>query len=248
MIKEIGSNLFIGFYETIFSNSDEFIDDETEDLDILTNLLCCSDDDIDVKYEYNDFNQYKRDVCEIFMNKYIDKIIDVLPSNIINNRNFKFEIKDNITVVSPEYYNYSTDRCYCDIVTNKETLKLIKDYTLSLKGSKQYLIDHYTSYDGFISFLSNDIEYWKSLEVTKYEENMLIGLLDMLIMLSDENAKSEINIDTYYDVDKYTYVTGYCYYNGSKNTVYGLIDKTINKTKSKYPVIFQFIQFDICSY
>ena len=51
---------------------------------------------------------------------------------------------------------------------------------------QEYIKKHFTSYDGFISFINNDIEYWKNLEIKDYEENMLIALLDMLLTLDDE--------------------------------------------------------------
>lgn len=242
-VIEIGSELFYGFYESIFCNSDEFIDDEAYDKDILKDLLYCSNDDIEVVYEYDNFNDYQIDVCREFMNCYIDKIIDILPNYIISDKEFKFDIvadKDNIIVVSPKYYNYTTDKCYCNIETNNKTLKLIKDYTLNLKGAETFISSHYRSYDGYISFLSPDIKDWQSKDIIDYEENMLIGLLDMLILLDNEDGAFELNEEVYYNIDKYCYTIPYCYWNGKKYTVYELTNKIIRKIKSKYPIALKF--------
>lgn len=211
MIREIGSFRFPGFYESIFCNSDEFVDDESELKYEIESTTGC---EVYVEYDYIDFKKYQFDVCQTFMEYYIDKIIEVLPNSITEHENFLFEIanKDDITVVSPKYYNYSTDQWFGDVKTNRKTLKLIKEYTLKLNGVKDYLIENFTSCDGFISFLSNNIEDWKSLDIEDYEENMFIALLDMLISLSDCIAFEEINLSTYYDVDKYYYAdaTVYC--------------------------------------
>ena len=211
---EIGSYKFPGFYESIFCNSDEFIDDESE---LEFELKEEFNKDVEVCYEYENFDNYKKDVCIAFMDEYVDKIIEVLPYEITENKNFKFEIiedKDNIIVDSPKYYNYRTDRCFCEIETNIETLDMIKNHTLQLDDAKNYILRNFTSRDGFISFLSNDIDYWKSLEVDDYEENMTIALLDMLLSLSDCTAFEEIAMAVYYDVDKYYYVSPVIYYDG----------------------------------
>lgn len=206
---EIGSFKFPGFYESIFCNSDDFYDDEYEMKYEIANLLGVNEDQIEVEYEYENFNEYKINVCETFMEYYVDKIIEVLPAKITDKKKFKLEIakEDDITIISPKYYNYSTDRCYCNIKTNWKTLKRIKKHTLKLEGAKKYLLDHFTSRDGFISFVSNDIDYWKELDIKEYEENMIIALLDMLISLSDPTGFEEICFSTYYDVDKYYYAS-----------------------------------------
>lgn len=227
MIIEIGSFKFCGFYESMFSNSDEFIDDEYEIKDELVGIMgdnLKNDDDVVVECDYGEFKEYEKDVCKEFMKNYVDKINDVLPYWITENEFFKFEIvdkEDNIVVISPQYYNYERDRCYCDIETNVETLNLIKWYTLNLKGAKEYIINHFTSCDGFISFITNDYNEWKFLRITNYKQNMLIALLDMLITLSDESNFESIHYETYENIEKWCYVETKVIY---KNRKYGLTE------------------------
>ena len=226
MIKEIGSYEFIGFYETIFSNSDEFIDEEVElkselEVKCQDNCIDINTDDIEVNMEYTDYNKYKLDVCRKFMELYVDEVIYALPSDITDKKFFKFEIvDDSIEVVSPKFYNYSTDRCYCNVETNYETLDLIKNYTLGLNGVEAYIRKHFTSRDGFVSFISNDLEYWKDLSIKEYEENMLISLLDMLLILSNKNIFDSINYSVYDCVCKYEYAEPFVYYNGFEKGYY----------------------------
>ncbi len=212
MIKEIGSFKFMGFYESIFSSSDEFIDEEVELTDELKEKGF-NTDNLDVVYEYIDFDKYKLDVCKKFMELYVDKIIDELPYDITNDKHFKFEILDDTTVVdSPKFYNYRTDNCYCQIETNYETLNSIKKHTLKLDGVDVYLRQHFTSRDGFISFISNDIDYWKALDIMDYEANMLIALLDMFLTLSNENNILNIHYGVVDCVCNYEYADPYVYF------------------------------------
>lgn len=209
MIVEIGSHRFPGFYESIFCNSDEFIDDEYELKGLLEEIVI--DEKLEVVYEYENFEQYKKDVSKTYLEYYVEKIIDCLPSEISDADYFKFEIidnEDNIEVISPKYYNYRTDSCYCLVETNIETLQELKNFGLQNEEDVQeYLRNHFTSYDGFCSFISNDIEYWKQLDIKEYveETRYLIALLDMIIALNDSNGFEEIRLSTYYDVDKYYY-------------------------------------------
>lgn len=208
MIVEIGSHRFPGFYESLFCNSDEFYDDELELTAMLKKIV--DDDKLEVVYEYEDFKEYMKDVSKTYLEYYVDKIIECLPSNITDLDYFQFEIaegEDNIEMVSPKYYNYSTDSCYCLVETNIQTLQDLKNFGLQHEDAEQYIIDHFTSYDGFHSFINNDIEYWKSLRVKDYiiEERYLIALLDMIIALNDSNGFEEIKLSTFYDADKYYY-------------------------------------------
>ena len=219
MIREISSYRFPGFYESIFCYSDEFVDEEHQ--------LAC-DFGIDpnhIYFEYIDFGKYKLDVSSEYMALYVEAIIDVLPDNIKDNKDFKFELVDKkcVAVISPQYYNYDTDHCYCDVDTNETTLKLIKDYTLSLEGVEEYIAKHFISRDGFISFISNDFEYWKSLDVVEYEENMLIALLDMLLSLSDDEIFNNIAYETEEKVSRYEYATAIVNHNGKEYDLYDFI-------------------------
>ena len=220
MIREIGSYRFPGFYESIFCNSDDFLEDEDEMKFEIEQLM--SSKDFEVEYEFEDLNKYKLDVGIKYMEYYVEKLLEVLPYDITEHEDFIFEIiEGSNSVTSLKYYNYDTDNCWCEIKTNRKTLKLIKEYTLRLNGVQEYLRKHFTSYDGFISFIPNGINVWKETDIEDYEENMLIALLDMLISLSDYTAFDNISYDTYYDIDKYHYVEPviYCKKNMPKEDI-----------------------------
>lgn len=219
IIREIGSHHFPGFYESIFCYSDEFIDMESE----LANEFNIDGDLI--HYEYTDFDAYKIAIGKQFMELYVEAIHDVLPYEITEDESFELEIiEEDIVIISPKYYNYDTDHCYCKIKTNKETLQIIKDYALKLKGANNYIIRHFTSRDGFISFISNDINYWKSLDICEYEENMLIALFDMLLKVSDDEIFRDISYDTEERVCRYEYAEPMVYFNKKDYNLYEFVE------------------------
>ena len=121
-------------------------------------------------------------------------------------------------IYSPKYYNYDTDHCYSPIITNKITLQLIKEHTLKLNGAQQYIIDHFTSCDGFISFISNSFQEWKDLDIKEYEERHLIALLDMLIALSEEDGHMEISYSIAEDISPICYAYPIIYYKNKEVT------------------------------
>ena len=146
-------------------------------------------------------------MCKEFLKHYYDKIIDVLPSFITESKLFKFELlDDDVEIISPKFYNFTSDKCYCKVLTNLETMNMIKWYTLNLKGVDEYLIDNHSSYDGFISLIKNYVSYWKETKVCEYQERYIVALFDMLLLLSDKDSIDDIHNDIYENINKFDYV------------------------------------------
>ena len=148
---------FCGFYETALG---DYLDDDLNyELEHLYDSLS--------KLKVNEFNcwydldykQFKKDVADIAMDNFIkvgnEELADVLelvPTGKVAEVN------------SPREYNFTTDRIFKQvIVKEQEYLKLI-GFLLGKKDLvKQVLENHFTSYDGFISFYSPTLEYWLSI-------------------------------------------------------------------------------------
>lgn len=217
---ELNSKYFNGFYESIYLNSDEFIDMEQEDTEELKELT--GRQDLEVIYEYENITQYMQDVSKEFNNLYIELILQELPAAIKDNKFFKFEkIEGSNLLISPKYYNYSTDRTFIKVNTNLETLNLIKWYTLNKPEAQKYLIDHFTSRNGFISFIKNDLNYWKQTPAGEYEKIYIYALFDMFLTLeAGPEAVQELNYETAENIDKYCYVYPELYVNNEKTDYY----------------------------
>ena len=64
-------------------------------------------------------------------------------------------------IVSPKYYNFSTDQLYFDLIVEDDfSEKLLEKVENEHYGESlaKFLKDNYTSYDGFISFTANTLD------------------------------------------------------------------------------------------
>jgi len=93
-----------------------------------------------------DYKQYENDISELACN-FIESECNFIKS-------VKFE-----KLISPKFYNFSNDSINCEITLDVNKLSdYIND---NLEAFKDYLKDNYTSYDGFSSSYSNDVNKWR---------------------------------------------------------------------------------------
>lgn len=90
---------------------------------------------------------------------------------------FEFRTLKFLDLASPKYYNYETDRIFCEI--DLEEVKEIYNQV-----DKQALADNikrkFTSYDGFISFYPNDISKWPAA-VEEWDHNHIGTLIEVWV-------------------------------------------------------------------
>jgi hypothetical protein len=84
-------------------------------------------------------------------------------------------------LISPEFYNFTTDRILATIPT--KSVRAL--YALSEAGKHKKLereiIATYTSYDGFFSYYSNDVRQWIAKPVAQWDCNELFSLLAVFV-------------------------------------------------------------------
>ena len=132
------TRIFSGFYESELYNSDTEYH--------LNELL--QDEDHPETYEL-DFEPYQQAVSEFAVELLKDYCITYAADEIINSMDF-------VRLSSPRYYNFETDKLVIDVDLNVTKLKsYIKKHRADFN---QYLKDNFTSYDGFISFVSNNYD------------------------------------------------------------------------------------------
>jgi len=154
-----------------------------------------------------DYQKYKTDVTEIFVeefiNNYHDKLLDVW---II--------IEWIHKMWSPQYYNYWND--WVNIIVDVDMDKLLTSIKEWWEPFDKYLHDHCSSYDWFISFVPNNI--W-AFELDLFDENQpyanpdwcLQVVIDYIVHVDKNEWYRSIWDSFFYDViDKiypYNYVT-----------------------------------------
>jgi len=133
---------FSGYYESI---PDSMIDDAILGL-----------------YDYDYKNDTDRDVTDTESNLIwmadinYDAIREEFNKKYIDELNKEFNLDLEYTeMASPQFYNFGTDRLYATIP--KDQFDKIRREVEKYPEYPGYIKDHYTSYDGFISFYSNDV-------------------------------------------------------------------------------------------
>lgn len=181
---------FTGFYHSIWYYGDTEFD---EACNIQSELI--GDYQIseiaDAICEVADHKQYELDVAEQVCEAYEQRLIS---SGYVESIKFQ-------GVYSPKYYNYSTDKINVELVMSDENIaKLKKDFEankdndLLIKAIK----DAFTSYDGFMSFHSNDVnsEEWAEFMSDEYKVIWLACNLSEIL-----DGESFDDNDLYYDVN-----------------------------------------------
>ena len=132
--------IFEGFYESNLYNSDSLYWITNNDIDggYLQN---------NQYYDIDNWEQFTKDVA----NQAVYKLLDILPDNDIIQ---DMKLKD---IYSPKYYNYETDSLIIDVKLNLTKLKKYC-FTTHRTAFNKYLKDNFTSRDGFISYISNNID------------------------------------------------------------------------------------------
>ena len=155
---EISSNLLpiisVGMYDGQTCSVDNFINSYTIDDDLKEGYIGYN---LNTYWDNFDYNKFKA----VILKRAKDFIEYEVKQNLIN---LNLGIKDIIVhkIVSPTYYNFSTDELYFDLVTTngftKNILKVIKNLsTDEYNDLAKFLNDNYSSYDGFHSFTDNNI-------------------------------------------------------------------------------------------
>jgi hypothetical protein len=80
---------------------------------------------------------------------------------------------------SPREYNFATDRIFAAVPLS--ALKKIRAYVTD-KTLGEHIKDSFTSYDGFMSYYSNDLADWKAKPLATWDHNELGTLIEAALI------------------------------------------------------------------
>ena len=133
---------FAGFYDSIWSPDDDIYYECAEE-----NL----EEDVDFTFDYK---QYQNDICEAYTEVWESWMREFISDDI------ELEF---VEVHSPRFYNYETDSCRVNIRLTQSAEDAIIDKIEKHRNQlTKWIKENHTSYDGFSSYLSNDIDQWPS--------------------------------------------------------------------------------------
>jgi hypothetical protein len=97
---------------------------------------------------------------------------------------FEFETLKFLDLASPKYYNYETDRIFCEI--NLEEVKLIYS-KVDKQAFAKAVKAKFTSYDGYISFYPNDLSKWPE-QIEEWDHNHIGTLIEVWVEQLNEGS------------------------------------------------------------
>lgn len=120
-----------------------------------------------------------------------DIVLEIAPKYIEDTLS---EILPNVSVIAksiyhPKQYNYSGDELEFDLVVDNAGYETLRDITVNNPEFKQFLKDNYSSKSGFVSFMADDLDDFKTQEEWKQ--------MVQVIMFNIPEDKIELNNDQY---------------------------------------------------
>ena len=162
--------IFQGFYGTLFEcDSEESMLEDGKTYD-------------DYKWNYAEYNQRVATAC-------VSPIEDQL-----NELGLGITIEFQ-SLYSPKYYNYSNDSINVAYTLEDKSLDKIVEYIQENREAfDTYIKDNCTSYDGFISFYSNDSDVWLDEYIKREDDDMatVFGHLLEFVLQNEEFTASHL--------------------------------------------------------
>lgn len=182
-MKTINSHIpnFAGFYESVWEHSD-MLYDEAYHLDTHSPFDIDGHEIVEVLSEHTDWTDYRNDVCQYVCDEWESALVE---HGYITRLTFS-------GLHSPREYNFRTDSIHCDVTyTDEHLTKLKKLFAEHKEEISKRIRDNYTSYDGFMSYHSNDYDDWVD-EWYTCEHKFMVVLMWIL------ELEHDVTLDTYY--------------------------------------------------
>jgi hypothetical protein len=191
---------FPGFYESVLENSDydynetrSFIDDLHENH---PKLEIDEDEDIEIDYQ-----EYRKQIASAWARGYAS----YMPS-FVKSCEFESIVPPRDTGYGPDY-RFGTDKLYVDIEMDEDWLDKMKAFiTDNKEWFEARLKDDWTSRDGFMSFMENDLGGW--LKGLEDEDERYVGTTLAYMMLKEYgNFYESINMDVLDEVSFFPFIS-----------------------------------------
>jgi len=138
---------FPGFYESDLENGDTAYWAIKEELDYYRNecdtpCKALTEDDLD--FNYSDYEKAVRE-------QWVEGFREYKPEFVLS--------IENVEMTSPKYYNFSTDKLWADVELRDDWMDVVREFMVeNADWLRERIKDDWTSYDGFMSFMSNNFD------------------------------------------------------------------------------------------
>ena len=194
---------FPGFYETDLMNSDTSYWAIKEELEYYyqQDLLPehpeyehLTEDDLDFRY-----SDYEKDVAEAFLEVWGNNA----PEDIVESVEFD-------AIDSPRYYNFRNDRLYAFAELKDGWEDVMRHFIASnYDWLQQRIHDDWTSYDGFMSFMDNDVDEWGEHLFNEHDERYISTMIAYMMYQENHEIRNDLVMSALEDIyaGSYVYIT-----------------------------------------
>lgn len=194
---------FPGFYETDLMNSDTSYWAIKEELEYYyqQDLLPehpeyehLTEDDLDFRY-----SDYEKDVAEAFLEVWENNA----PEDIVESVEFD-------AIDSPRYYNFRNDRLFAFVELKDGWEDVMRHFIASnYDWLQQRIHDDWTSYDGFMSFMDNDVDEWGEHLFNEHDERYISVMIAYMMYQENHEIRNDLVMSALEDIyaGSYVYIT-----------------------------------------
>ena len=189
---------FPGFYETDLMNSDTSYWAIKEELECLKDnwtgehpeYKVLTENDLDFRY-----SDYEHDVAEAFLEAWKSNA----PEIVLGVGNFEID--------SPRYYNFRNDELFADVELRDDWKDVMRHFiALNYDWLKERVHEDWTSYDGFTSFMDNDIDEWEKSLFEEEDERYISTMLAYMMLRENKEVRTELAMNALEDIYAGMYV------------------------------------------
>jgi hypothetical protein len=187
---------FPGFYESDLENSDTAYWAIKEELEWFQDEYHCEDIDLDFNYE-----DYEEDVRE----HWVEGFREYKPEFVLS--------VENVEMASPKYYNFATDRLFADVELRDDWMVVMREFmTENAEWLRKQIKDDWTSYDGFCSFMSNNLDEWDKYLFEDMDERYISVMIGYMMYRANKNIRNDLVMIALDDIypGSYVFLTDEC--------------------------------------
>jgi len=186
---------FPGFYESDLENSDtpywaikEELQYYREECDTPCKEL--TEDDLDF-----DYKGYEEEVRNAWVDGFRERMPEIVSS------------LEGVEMTSPRYYNFETDRLWADVELRDDWMDEMRHFIASnYDWLKERIHEDWTSYDGFMSFMENDVDKWEEHLFQEQDGRYISTMIGYMMYRENKEIRNDLVMDALEDVYAGSYV------------------------------------------
>ena len=186
---------FPGFYESDLENSDTpywAIKEELQYYQEECDTPCKQLTENDLDFDYKGYEEEVR-------NAWVDGFRERMPEIVSS--------LEGVEMTSPRYYNFETDRLWADVELRDDWMDEMRHFIASnYDWLKERIHEDWTSYDGFMSFMENDVDKWEEHLFQEQDGRYISTMIGYMMYRENKEIRNDLVMDALEDVYAGSYV------------------------------------------